>query len=320
MRPTLRGAPRQPGRRCSAASCRPDGLVGRRRRRPHQRARRVGGRQRHQPARAGHHRRRRRLRRRDRHQHRARARRHRRRPGNPRRGGLTLTSPPKGPSHDPDTTAPARPAPPSRHQLALMIWLCVFPTLTAAQRDPQRLAGAHVHHPAHLRAGHDRRADRHLRTDAAPAPRTRAAACKRALDRHVGGGLPPAGSDLSGLARLRPPRLACDSESTRNGIVSDLAGPARVFVDRARVAVSSRSRLRARRRGLRAPELRHLPGDPQGGDPAWGRRRQVSGGLLVLVMIRPVLVCQAACRQPEEPETQCRMKPRSSSSVPGSPA
>jgi antibiotic biosynthesis monooxygenase (ABM) superfamily enzyme len=30
----------------------------------------------------------------------------------------------------PDTTTPARPAPPSRHQLALMIWLCVFPTLT----------------------------------------------------------------------------------------------------------------------------------------------------------------------------------------------
>jgi antibiotic biosynthesis monooxygenase (ABM) superfamily enzyme len=27
-------------------------------------------------------------------------------------------------------TASARPAPPSRHQLALMIWLCVFPTLT----------------------------------------------------------------------------------------------------------------------------------------------------------------------------------------------
>lgn len=24
----------------------------------------------------------------------------------------------------------SRPAPPSRHQLALMIWLCVFPTLT----------------------------------------------------------------------------------------------------------------------------------------------------------------------------------------------
>ena len=30
----------------------------------------------------------------------------------------------------PDTTTPARPAPPTRHQLALMIWLCVFPTLT----------------------------------------------------------------------------------------------------------------------------------------------------------------------------------------------
>jgi antibiotic biosynthesis monooxygenase (ABM) superfamily enzyme len=27
-------------------------------------------------------------------------------------------------------TAPARPTPPTRHQLALMIWLCVFPTLT----------------------------------------------------------------------------------------------------------------------------------------------------------------------------------------------
>jgi antibiotic biosynthesis monooxygenase (ABM) superfamily enzyme len=30
------------------------------------------------------------------------------------------------------TENPSRPAPPpSRHQLALMIWLCVFPTLTA---------------------------------------------------------------------------------------------------------------------------------------------------------------------------------------------
>jgi antibiotic biosynthesis monooxygenase (ABM) superfamily enzyme len=25
---------------------------------------------------------------------------------------------------------PARPTPPSRHQMAVMIWLCVFPTLT----------------------------------------------------------------------------------------------------------------------------------------------------------------------------------------------
>jgi antibiotic biosynthesis monooxygenase (ABM) superfamily enzyme len=29
------------------------------------------------------------------------------------------------------TNHPARLAPPSKHQLALMIWLCVFPTLTA---------------------------------------------------------------------------------------------------------------------------------------------------------------------------------------------
>ncbi len=28
-------------------------------------------------------------------------------------------------------TSPQTPAPPSRHQLAIMIWLCVFPTLTA---------------------------------------------------------------------------------------------------------------------------------------------------------------------------------------------
>ena len=27
------------------------------------------------------------------------------------------------------TETPLRPTPPSRHQLALMIWLCVFPTL-----------------------------------------------------------------------------------------------------------------------------------------------------------------------------------------------
>ena len=29
-----------------------------------------------------------------------------------------------------DESAPKRTPPPSRHQLALMIWLCVFPTLT----------------------------------------------------------------------------------------------------------------------------------------------------------------------------------------------
>jgi antibiotic biosynthesis monooxygenase (ABM) superfamily enzyme len=38
-------------------------------------------------------------------------------------------------THAPDQSAPASPAPqrvgpPSKHALALMIWLCVFPTLT----------------------------------------------------------------------------------------------------------------------------------------------------------------------------------------------
>jgi antibiotic biosynthesis monooxygenase (ABM) superfamily enzyme len=33
------------------------------------------------------------------------------------------------PAHEPATPA-NRPGPPSRHALALMIWLCVFPTLT----------------------------------------------------------------------------------------------------------------------------------------------------------------------------------------------
>jgi antibiotic biosynthesis monooxygenase (ABM) superfamily enzyme len=32
---------------------------------------------------------------------------------------------------DPSESAPARTLPPSKHQLAFMIWLCVFPTLTA---------------------------------------------------------------------------------------------------------------------------------------------------------------------------------------------
>ena len=34
------------------------------------------------------------------------------------------------PSPASTTTAPARIGPPSKHALALMIWLCVFPTLT----------------------------------------------------------------------------------------------------------------------------------------------------------------------------------------------
>ena len=64
---------------------------------------------------------------------------------------------------------------PSKHQLALMIWLCVFPTLTAlnlALGDWLRTAVAGA---PHLRPRNDRGADRDLRTDAAPAPAPRAA-------------------------------------------------------------------------------------------------------------------------------------------------
>ena len=32
-------------------------------------------------------------------------------------------------SHEVPATQPARTSPPTKHQLALMIWLCVFPTL-----------------------------------------------------------------------------------------------------------------------------------------------------------------------------------------------
>ena len=69
---------------------------------------------------------------------------------------------------------PARPSPPSKHQLALMIWVCVFPTLTAINlvfgdwlRTMQPVS--------HLRARHDRCADRDLRVDAVSAPAARAA-------------------------------------------------------------------------------------------------------------------------------------------------
>ena len=48
-------------------------------------------------------------------------------------------------------TSPA--GPPTQHQLALMIWLAVFPTLTAAQPAARRLAGDAHAGRAHLRAG-----------------------------------------------------------------------------------------------------------------------------------------------------------------------
>jgi antibiotic biosynthesis monooxygenase (ABM) superfamily enzyme len=38
-----------------------------------------------------------------------------------------MSNPPTGPTQ---TTAPTRLSPPTKHQLALMIWLAVFPTLT----------------------------------------------------------------------------------------------------------------------------------------------------------------------------------------------
>ena len=63
----------------------------------------------------------------------------------------------------------------NKHQLALMIWLAVFPTLLVLNL----LLGDWLGEPdvrAHLRAGHDRRPDRHLRPDAPAAPGSRPAA------------------------------------------------------------------------------------------------------------------------------------------------
>ena len=71
------------------------------------------------------------------------------------------------------STRPAAPhpsvGPPTKHQLALMIWLAVFPTLTVlnlALGDWLRTLSPVA---AHLRARHRRGADRHLRPDAAAA-------------------------------------------------------------------------------------------------------------------------------------------------------
>lgn len=40
-----------------------------------------------------------------------------------------MTTPPPNPDPDP-SSLPSVPGPPTKHQLALMIWLAVFPTLT----------------------------------------------------------------------------------------------------------------------------------------------------------------------------------------------
>ena len=66
--------------------------------------------------------------------------------------------------------------PPNKHQLALMIWLCVFPTLTVINFGVRRLASNHVARCADVRPRDHRSADRDLRVDAslAPAPGTAA--------------------------------------------------------------------------------------------------------------------------------------------------
>ena len=67
-------------------------------------------------------------------------------------------------------TAPHRRRPPTKHQLALMIWLAVFPTLTVLNLALGDLLADAAHRPADLRPRHRRRPDRHLRPDAPPAP------------------------------------------------------------------------------------------------------------------------------------------------------
>ena len=57
--------------------------------------------------------------------------------------------------------------PPTKHQLALMIWLAVFPTLTVLNLALGDWLRTLTPVAAHLRARHGRRPDRHLRTHAA---------------------------------------------------------------------------------------------------------------------------------------------------------
>ena len=73
------------------------------------------------------------------------------------------------------TTRSAPPAPPTKHQLALMIWLAVFPTLTVLNLALGDWLAHTVAGRPHLRARHHRGADRHLRPDAPAAPRPRTA-------------------------------------------------------------------------------------------------------------------------------------------------
>src|SRR3954471_17089915 len=85
-------------------------------------------------------------------------------------------------SSSPAAVEPKRVGPPTKHQLAVMIWVAVSPTFTLlnlTNRTPTE--GLHPRVP-HLRAGHRRRADRHLRRHAQAAPCPRPDPCPRCGD------------------------------------------------------------------------------------------------------------------------------------------
>ena len=78
-------------------------------------------------------------------------------------------------THDhPPPAAPTIP-PPSKHHLGVMIWLSVFPTLTVINLALGDWLEDALTGPSHVRARDHRRADRHLRPDAAHAPPASAA-------------------------------------------------------------------------------------------------------------------------------------------------
>ena len=84
----------------------------------------------------------------------------------------------------------------------------------------------------------------------------------------AGGGYLPGVDRLPRAARLDSP------DKQGPGIVSELEGPAKFFLDEARVALSSRARIRFRGQRLCAAlEFRDLAGDPAGG----GRKTHVRG-------------------------------------------
>ncbi len=75
------------------------------------------------------------------------------------------------PTSDPAPGArPGTAGPPTKHQLALMIWLAVFPDPHRPEPGPRRLARHAVAGRAHLRTRDHRGPDRHLRADAPAAP------------------------------------------------------------------------------------------------------------------------------------------------------